>query len=384
MADEERDARRGLACVLEAGDARAAELLRKLGPIDAWRVLTTTKAASPWADRARAVDLDAIRRAEDRAGIRFVIPDDDEWPAGLRTLAGCPPVQRMAGQPIGLWARGRALGALLASSVAMVGSRASSPYGERVAADLAAGVGASGYTVVSGAAYGIDAAAHRGALAEGGPSVAFVAGGIDEPYPRAHEALLAELGRTGAVVSEYPPGEHPTRRRFLARNRLIAAATVGTVIVEASVRSGARNTVSWASACGRPVMAVPGPVSSAQSFTPHQLIRDREAVLVTRHEEIVELLSPVGTGLAPRRPRRERLLDGLDAAQRAVYEALPSRGRRPTDELSLRAGLGVRDTLAALSRLSTQGLAEATEDGCWRIGEVRDRPLPEPPAEEAR
>ena len=170
--------------------------------------------------------------------------------------------------------------------------------------------------------------------------MAFLAGGADEPYPRANERLLKQVAEHGALVSEYPPGEHPTRRRFLARNRLIAAMTQGTVMVEAAARSGARNTVTWASGCGRIVMAVPGPVGSATSYTPHRLIREGEASLVTCADEVREMIEPLGV-VAPLRPGTQRLLDGLDARQLAVYEALPARGSRDVGELSLRSRIPV-------------------------------------------
>ena len=182
------------------------------------------------------------------------------------------------------------------------------------------------------------------------------------------------LAASGAVVSEYPPGAHPTRPRFLARNRLIAAASAGTVIVEAAVRSGARNTVTWAVGCGRPVMAVPGPVGSATSFTPHRLIREGEAVLVTSADDVRELLAPLGE-VEQRRPLRATLLDGLTDDQRAAYEALPARGGRDAGEVSLRAGLPMSTCLAVLDELAADGLAEQQAAGGWRLGRTRNRPL---------
>ena len=169
-----------------------------------------------------------------------------------------------------MWlAGGGDLAELAAQSVAVVGSRASTPYGDTVAAELAAELSESGRSVLSGGAYGIDAAAHRGCLAGRTPTVAVLAGGLDQPYPSGHRPLFDRIAERGVLVSELAPGEHPTRVRFLARNRLIAALTPGTVLVEAAARSGARNTVTWANVLGRIVMAVPGPVTSATSVTPH-------------------------------------------------------------------------------------------------------------------
>lgn len=375
-ADEEREARMALAAVCETGDPRIGPLVARFGAPAVWQGLLTTGADTPWSRRARALDLADVRALARRHGLRYVIPGDAGWPGGLDDLDRCEPVQEMAGSPLGLWVRGdlEPAGALT-GSVAVVGSRASSAYGDRMAADLAAGLAEAGVTVVSGGAYGIDAAAHRGALAEGGVSVAVLAGGLDVPYPRAHAGLLDQVAASGLLVSEHLPGEHPTRRRFLARNRLIAALSAATVIVEAAARSGARNTVTWASECHRPVLAVPGPAGSATSLTPHRLIREGEAVLVTCAAHVLEAVRPPGTLPDDERPRTARLLDSLDPQQAAVLDALPSRGGRDTVELALRAGLTVPATLAALGHLAGAGLARSRPDGRWGRGEVGDRPL---------
>lgn len=376
MPDDEREARMALAAVCESGDPRIGPLVARFGAPGVWEGLLRTTADTPWARRAKTFEARPIRLLARRHGFRYVIPGDPEWPAGLADLSTCEPVQEMAGPPLGLWVQGEVpLASALSGSVAIVGSRASSAYGDRMAGDLAAGLAEARVTVVSGGAYGIDAAAHRGALAERGVTVAVLAGGLDEPYPRAHAGLLAEIAGSGLLVSEHHPGEHPTRRRFLARNRLIAAMTAATVLVEAALRSGARNTVSWATVCHRPVLAVPGPAGSATSQTPHRLIREGEAVLVTAVGHILEAMRPLGTVPEEERPRTARLFDGLDRAESAVLEALPSRGGRDAAELSLRAGLDLPVTLAVLGRLATAGLARARPDGRWGRGEVGDRPL---------
>lgn len=372
---DERAARRALACVTEAGDPRLSDLVALHGPVELWETLVASSVESAWTRRAKVLRLDQMEASEARRGMRFIVPSDAEWPVLLFDLERCAPVQELGGVPLGLWVRGaHPLGDLATRSVAVVGSRASTPYGDRVASDLAAELAASRITVVSGGAFGIDAAAHRGALAEGGPTVAFLAGGVDEPYPRANERLLDQVAEHGALVSEYPPGEHPTRRRFLARNRLIAAMTQGTVMVEAAARSGARNTVTWAGGCGRIVMAVPGPVGNATSYTPHRLIREGEASLVTCADEVREMIEPLGA-VVPARPPTQRLLDGLDARQLAVYEALPSRGGRDVGELSLRSGFPVGTCLDILQGLGDRGLVERRGDGAWRLGRLGDRPL---------
>lgn len=382
MSLSDRDARLGLSCVVEPGDLRLASLLRRYHPDEVWESLAGEGSPGAWRARVKALDLAAVERLGNACGLTFIVPGDPGWPLQVDDLAGSARVQEWGGAPLGLWVRGEVpLRVACDRSVSVVGSRASTAYGERVAAELAADMANAGFTVVSGAAYGIDAAAHRGSLAASGVSVAVLAGGLHEPYPRAHASLLDQLAASGAVVSEVPPGEHPTRRRFLVRNRLIAALSGGTIIVEASLRSGARNTVSWATALARSVMAVPGPVGSATSVTPHRLIREGEAILVTCAQDVLELLQPVGDVL-PDRQRRARLLDNLDAGQSAVFEALPSRGGRDAGEIALRAGVQLTAAISTLVGLADVGLARSLPDGSWGVGPVRDRPIPETPPDE--
>lgn len=372
---DERAARMGLACVVEPGDPQIGPLLAEFGAVAVWESLTGATAPGAWARRAAGVNIEHVQRATAEHGLRFVIPSDHEWPDGLAVLDRCDLVQESRGAPVGLWVRGpQNLAALLDRAVGIVGARACTAYGEHVAGDLGASLAGRGVTVVSGGAYGIDAAAHRGACAVDGPTLAVVAGGLDSAYPRAHAELFDVIARCGAVVSEVPPGEHPTRRRFLTRNRLIAALTGGTVLVEAAARSGARNTVSWATACGRPVMAVPGSVHSATSVTPHVLLREGEAVLVTCADDVCDVVGPLGgPDLTPQ--AQPRLLDQLTQSQSAVREALPVRGGRDPGEIAVRAGLALPVCLGALEELAALGHAEPGPDGRWRLGRVRDRPL---------
>lgn len=213
---------------------------------------------------------------------RFVIPGDLEWPQQLNDLTA---------PPLGLYVRGEAdLRILALCSVAIVGSRAASAYGVRVAAELAADLSERGWSVISGAAFGIDGAAHRGALAVGGVTAAVLANGVDEAYPRAHTDLIRRISESGVLVSEVPPGSHPTRARFLTRNRVIAALTRGTVVVEAAERSGSLRTAAQAEELIRVVMAVPGPVDSPSSAGAHRWIADRRAELVTSASDVIELV----------------------------------------------------------------------------------------------
>ena len=375
VSSDERHARRGLACVIDPGDLRIGSLVAEHGATTVWARLLRSGVDTVWSRRARALSLAAVERAERACGARFIVPGDAEWPVRLGDLARCEPVQDAGGAPLGLWLRGEvSLAGAARTSAAIVGSRASTAYGDRIAAELAAGLTDAGIGVISGAAFGIDAAAHRGALAGDGVTVAVLACGVDVPYPRQHEQLLAEIARTGVVVSERPPGESPMRRHFLTRNRLIAALADGTVIVEAAHRSGARNTVSWANACARPVMAVPGPVGSGTSVTPHRLIRAGEAMLVTDAAEVRELILPVGEVELPR-VSRDRLLDTLTPEQCRVYEALPARGGRDAGEVALKAGLTMPEAWAVLGDLAEQGMADCDQTGRWRMGRRQDQPL---------
>jgi len=214
----------------------------------------------------------------------------------------------------------------------------------------------------------IDGAAHRATLATDGFTVAVLAGGIDVPYPSGHAGLLHRIGQDGLVVSEYPPGVRPARHRFLTRNRLVAALSGATVVVEAGARSGAANTAAWARALGRAVCAVPGPVTSAASVGCHVLLRD-EANLVTRAADVVELIGRVGE-LAPDEERPQSLLDGLGEAEQRVYEALPARGRRTADQIAVASGLAPTQVLGPLSMLEVCGLIHRV-DGYWKLSKPK-------------
>jgi DNA processing protein len=362
----DRTARLALGWVVDAGDPVVADLVERLGAAEAWAALREGAQGQEMADRAAALDLDERCRAADAVAARFVVPGDEEWPVGVDDLAGLDPVQRRGGVPLGLWLRGPGhLTALLERSVAIVGSRAATAYGNGVAADLAADLADAGITVVSGGAFGIDAAAHRGALAVSGPSVAVVANGVDVSYPSGNARIFETLAARHLVVSELPPGSHPTRVRFLARNRLIAASTGGTVVVEAAIRSGARNTAGWAAALNRPLMAVPGPVHSAASAGPHLMVRSGQAVLVTRSAEVLELVSAAGQHLLPLEQGPVRRTDGLDPTQLSVFEALSAQRWRTPGELATAAGVRVPVCLAALSELESLELATGDARG-WR------------------
>ncbi|OBG44010.1 DNA protecting protein DprA [Mycobacterium alsense] len=358
-----------LSRVAEPPCAELAALVQRVGPVEA-------------ADRVRRGSVDdrvarhtEARREIDRAaadlellasrGGRLITPDGDEWPLLAFAAFGAAGMKARGGPPMVLWALGpERLDEVASRAAALVGTRASTMYGEHVAADLATGLAERDVAVVSGGAYGIDGAAHRAALDCEGITAAVLASGIDIPYPAGHSALLHRIGQRGLVFSEYPPGVRPARHRFLTRNRLVAAVAGAAVVVEAGLRSGAANTAAWARALGRVVAAVPGPVTSSASAGCHALLRDG-AELVTRADDVVELVGRVGE-LAPEEPRPTTALDGLGDAERRVYEALPGRGAAAVDEIAVASGLAPERVLGPLAILEVAGLARR-DDGRWRI-----------------
>lgn len=373
---DDRLARVALSRLGEPGDPRLASLVEELGAEQVHASLSQPDAsgvAAEVAERLRGLDpAGDLERATDR-GFRFVVPADEEWPARLADLHHAAPLNGRGGAPLGLWLRGGGrLDELCERSVAVVGSRSATTYGVGLAGEIAASLAAAGVTVVSGAAFGIDQAAHRGALAGGGRTVAVLACGVDRAYPAAHRELLGYIAEQGLVVSELPPGCAPTKLRFLSRNRVIAGATVATVVVEAAVRSGALNTASWAFSLNRTVMGVPGPVTSAPSEGVHDLIRSRGAVLVTRGADVLELVSPSGTftQAPPRAPARPR--DRLSGTDQRVLDALPISRPASATALARTAGLAVSTVQQSLQRLTDSGWAARANTG-WVL--VRDPPV---------
>jgi DNA processing protein len=309
-----------------------------------------------------ALDLDRALAG----GLRFVVPGDEEWPAQLDDLHHAPDlVDGRGGVPLGLWVRGPVLLDKLVDSVAVVGSRSATEYGTSVTRELSAVAARAGWTVVSGAAFGIDQAAHRGALAGGGATVAVLACGADRIYPVAHERLIEHLAEHGAVVSEAPPGASPMKLRFLARNRIIAALTRGTVVAEAAPRSGALNTARWADALSRPVMGVPGPVTAMTSAGVHWLLR-HGATLVTSGGEVLEAVGAAGEHLAVDVRGPERPLDRLTTQQLQVLDALPSERPAGLESIARVAGMALGETERHLADLTRNGFAERLKAG-WRV-----------------
>ena len=381
--DDDRVARAALSRLTEPGDLRVQRVVRQLGAAQVHALLRDERdldgVLTDIAQRLRGHDPERELADAERAGIRFVVPGDDEWPDALADLDRAEPVDRQGGTPLGLWLRGPLhLAEACAQSVAVVGSRSATTYGGDVAGRLAYDLARAEYTVVSGAAFGIDGAAHRGALAGKGPTVAVLACGADRAYPAGHAALIDHVAATGLLVSELPPGCAPTRLRFLTRNRLIAGLTGGTVVVEAALRSGALNTANWAARLGRVLMGVPGPVTSAPSQGVHEMLRTREAQLVTEAAHVVELLGAIGDDLAPVARGAETARDRLPATQRRVLEATPVVRGAPADAVARTAGLSVSSTARALEALLARGAVERQGD-TWRLAPPQtgdDSPIP--------
>ena len=330
-----------------------------------------------WRPRLDQADFVRSLTQAARVGARLMVPDDAWWPSGVDELG--------VHAPIVLWVRGRS-DALDGSvpTIALVGARAATGYGEHVAMESSAGLVDRGFAIVSGGAYGIDGMAHRAALASDGTTIAFLAGGVDRFYPLGHESLLSRIAQTGAVVSELPCGAAPTKWRFLQRNRLIAAASEATVVLEAGIRSGSLNTAGHAAALGRPLGAVPGPVTSPASAGCHRLLREFDAVCVVDADQMAELAGRVSRQNAKQGerdahdesggPRRGNPADSTRAGRSVgddpdairVLDAMSTRRPRDLPEVARRAGLTVIEVMAALGRLEAEGVVERRPEGWAR------------------
>jgi len=381
MSDQERLARAALSRLGEPGDSRLSALVAELGAEAVHHYLATEHdvggVLTDVAQRLAGLNPERdLARAANRQ-VRFVIPSDEEWPSRLDDLGHVDNLQERGGVPLGLWVRGSlrldhwAGAAAQVGAVAVVGSRSSTSYGESVAREMGATTARQDVVVVSGAAFGIDAESHGGALAAGGVTVAVLACGLDRAYPPAHAGLIDDIAERGAVVSEAPPGTMPTRIRFLSRNRIIAALAQGTVVVEAAVRSGALNTANWTDRLGRHLMAVPGPVTSAASEGAHQLLRNG-AVLVTSGDDVLELVGRPGEHLMVERRAQTRARDRLTIRDQQVLDAVPVISAVATESIARTAGIGLLHVQSALVRLESKGLVRRVEDG-WHLDESARR-----------
>ena len=355
--------------IVEPGDGVAGRVVRALGCEQALREVVGDASGSSAPEAAGVTQAqwrealarwrprlsgDPVREALQRAGgarITLVTPADRAWPAAIDDLGDHAPLM--------LWVRGD-VAALdrHPTSVALVGARAATGYGEHVGMELSAELVGRGMTIVSGAAYGIDGVAHRAALSAGGATVALLAGGADRPYPAGHSELIGRIAASGAVVSEVPCGSSPTKWRFLQRNRLIAAMAGATVVVEAGARSGSLNTAAHAAALARPLGAVPGPVTSAASVGCHRLLREFDARCVTNADDVLELMGASVT------------LSDMPGGGRTddvtrVKDAMSFRSWRGTADIARRSGLAIDDVTALLGLLALDGEAARSESG-WR------------------
>lgn len=215
-----------------------------------------------------------------QVGARFVTPDSTEWPQSLNDLIA---------PPIGIIVKGRIP---ISPSIAIVGTRNPTMYGARIASEFSSGFADREFSVVSGGAYGIDTHAHRGCIAAEGRTIAVIASGVDVDYPTGNARLFAEIQESGALISEVMPGVRARPERFLTRNRIIAAISLGTIVIEAAFRSGSLRTARDAAELMRIVMAVPGPITSPTSDGCHRIIGERCAEIVTSVSDAMELLEP--------------------------------------------------------------------------------------------
>ncbi len=365
----DRRARALLSRIAEPGDRRISALVTERGA----EAVVTAIAEDPrsidggerFAVRLADADPDADLDRIASVGGRLLVPGDLEWPSQLDDLGVL--------SPWALWVRGTVdLRMAALRSVAVVGSRDATAYGTRVASMFSSDLALSGWTVVSGGAFGIDAAAHAGALAAHGVTVAVLACGVDVSYPPRHDSLFARIAADGLLVSEVPPGAAPHRTRFLVRNRIIAALTRGTVVVEAALRSGALSTAHDAERLGRPVLVVPGPVTSAMSAGVHRELR-RGALAVTSADEVIEAVGALGTDLAPELGGPTDPRDALDPLCRRVLDALPVRRPATLDSIARTAGVTPAETAAAIGLLEIAGFARSGPAG-WTLARASGAP----------
>lgn len=357
--DTQRRARLALARLSEPGDLVIARRLQQDEPDKVVADIRQGRISElrGYQPRLSDVDPDADLVGAASLGAHVLIPGEPGWPDQLDALEAPPHCLWVLGTPD--------LSGLCERAVAIVGARACTAYGLDVAHDLAGGLAQRGFTIISGGAFGIDAAAHRAALSQDGVTVAVMARGLDRFYPASNTALLRQVRHAGAVISELPPGWAPLRHRFLARNRLIAALGPGVVVVEAGLRSGSRNTARWARELGRPVGAVPGPVTSMASAGCHEEIRQGLAALVTDAAEVAELVGRIGQDLADPKHGPIAALDLLGPDAGVVHAAMPLRTTTTDERLARLTALSDQRVRAALGELTMEGLAVRTDDG-WR------------------
>jgi len=348
----DRQARLIISIAGEPGDERVGQAVAEYGAaqaVERWQSGHGADAMCKAVDRVLSSSLieQAVKSLNSVRG-RFITPADDEWPESLDDLD-------TAG-PIGLWCTGNGtLSEITNRSLAVVGARSATAYGERIAHEIGVQAAKENVGVISGAAYGIDAAAHRGSLVGKGKTVAVLACGVDVAYPVSHRGLLSNITDSGVVISEAPPGAKPHKHRFLIRNRLIAALSQSTVVVEAALRSGSLSTSNWAHVLNRQIWGIPGPITSATSAGVHAAIRDNMMKIATSTDDIFQDFK------FPAPSIQLGLLDG-------AIVGLLSEAPRSTHELAMHFGSEVdfHDLQATLSLLEIRKLVTLSNQG-WKL-----------------
>jgi len=300
-----------------------------------------------WRSRALQADVYQCFQSLRQLGGKLITSQSEYWPKQLEDLG--------FGSPPALWFNGDIQHfRKLHNSVAVVGSRVCSDYGVQVTKDIVKNLVQSGQPIVSGGALGIDAVAHQAAISNRGTTVAVMAGGLDRLYPAQNIELFKEIAKTGLLISEVAPGVFPTKWRFLQRNRLIAALSCATVVIEAGVRSGTINTVGHANELGRPVGAVPGLITSVRSAGCHQLIKDGRAQLLSIPSDLRDLCGDT-----------EYFEKPFDSLSQWEVRALDSLGTQPKSiaEISKYSGLSSFEAETGLAKLAKAGLASHTSNG---------------------
>lgn len=381
----ERFARAAWTGIAEPGDRTAGLLISSLGAEAALGSLVSRAAIDSlletlsgeierqeleagferWLPRVKSsVAILSLKQAA-RYSAKLLVPTDPGWPAGLTDLG--------PHAPIALWLRGSSQILNFAErSISLVGARAATGYGEHVTMEASAGLVDRGFAIVSGAAYGIDGMAHRAALASRGRTIAVLAGGVDRFYPSGHETLLTRIVEDGAVISELPCGAAPTKWRFLQRNRMIAALSQATVVIEAGWRSGSLNTAGHAAAIGRPVGAVPGPVTSAASAGCHRLIREYGAICVTSAADMAQLVPSTAGELGSEEDHVALNSPTENSESLRLKDALSARTARGVDELARSSGLPVNAVRSKLGELQLDGQVIEKEAG-WVLASQKGR-----------
>ncbi|QNV38645.1 DNA-processing protein DprA [Rothia terrae] len=329
---------------------------------------------SRWGKRAAVATPEYEMDFASKIGAWVCIPEDPDWPAGVNDFG--------YSAPYALWGRGergRLKSYKESRSVAVVGSRDISAYGTTATQHIAGDLATQGLTVISGGAFGIDAAAHQSALANGTselPTIALMAGGIDTLYPKHNEILLKRVIDNGLIFSEVSLGQNPTRWRFLQRNRLIAGLARATVIVEARWRSGALNTAHHAMEIGRDVYAVPGSIFSPNSEGCHRLLSDNLATVLTNADQLVQNFVGTDTALqqttAFELENQGHITDTLSEGEKIIWDALPVRRTMTIEELCSVTGHSAREVMKILGKLRHQELAvQDTDNLQWKKNNKR-------------